>query len=94
MPLITQVFVFIQAPIEDNDLQGLKEKQLLHRSYFLFISTIVSHNITQVLTSQDANNLKEILLSIVHGAVEIPDAQVNYYIDCSGKVLYRLMEIY
>ncbi|XP_057296563.1 exportin-T-like [Hydractinia symbiolongicarpus] len=75
MPLVTQIFTFLQSPVEANDQQALKEKQLLQRSYFLFISTIVNNNILEVLLNQDSSNVKEILLSIVHGAVEIPDPQ-------------------
>lgn len=75
MPLVTQIFAFLQAPIEANDLQALKEKQLLQRSYYLFLATIVNTNILDVLSNQDPNNVKEILLSIVGGAVEIPDPQ-------------------
>lgn len=73
MPLVTQIFAFLQAPIEANDLQAVKEKQLLQRSYYLFLATIVNTNILDVLSNQDSNNVKEILLSVVGGAVEIPD---------------------
>jgi len=75
MPLVTKIFTFLQAPIENNDLQALKEKQLLQRSYYLFIATIVNTNILDVISNQDSNNVKEILLSVVGGAVEIPDPQ-------------------
>lgn len=75
MPLVTKIFVFIQAPTEENDLQAMKEKQLLQRSYFLFIATIANTNILEVISNQVSNNVQEILLSIVSGAVEIPDPQ-------------------
>ncbi|XP_065673145.1 exportin-T isoform X2 [Hydra vulgaris] len=75
MPLVSQIFAFIRVAIEPNDLQAIKEKQLLQRSYFLFISAIVNSNILEVITNQESSNVKEILLSIVHGAVEIPDPQ-------------------
>jgi len=75
MPLVTQIFALIQANVDPNDLQALKEKQLLQRSYFLFITTIVNASLVDVIAGQEASNFKEILLSLVHGAVEIPDPQ-------------------
>jgi len=75
MPLVTKIFGFLQQPAEENDLQAVKEKQLLQRSYFLFIAAITNTNILEVFSNQDPNNVKEILMSVVSGAVEIPDPQ-------------------
>lgn len=88
MPLVSQVFQFLQAATDVNDQQAMREKQLLHRSYFLFIATIANMNILEVLSNQDSNNVKEILLSIVHGGVEVgdPQAQKTCFIICNKLV--------
>ncbi|XP_066912669.1 exportin-T-like [Clytia hemisphaerica] len=88
MPLVSQVFAFLQAPTESNDQQALREKQLLQRSYYLFIATITNMSILEVISSQESNNVKEILLSIVHGAVEVddPQAQKTCFIICNKLV--------
>lgn len=52
MPLVNAIFSALSQPIEENDHPAQNERQLLQRSYFLFIAAIVTNNITEVISSQ------------------------------------------
>ncbi|GFY44642.1 exportin-T [Trichonephila inaurata madagascariensis] len=73
MPFVTAIFNALSTPIDENDQPAQNERQLLQRSYFLFISVIVSNNITEVMSTQSLPNLERVLLTVIQGAVEFPD---------------------
>lgn len=54
-PLVTAIFGALAAHIDENDQQASREKQLLHRSYFLFIAAIVTNGVTEVISAQGIN---------------------------------------
>ncbi|BFZ08391.1 hypothetical protein BsWGS_11430 [Bradybaena similaris] len=74
MPLVTTIYQVLSVPSELNDHCSAEEKKLLQRGYFLFLATIVC-NCLDVLRLQDVQNLNQVLMSIIQGAVEIPDPQ-------------------
>ncbi|XP_054710680.1 LOW QUALITY PROTEIN: exportin-T-like [Uloborus diversus] len=73
MPFVTAIFNALLVPIDENDQPAQSERQLLQRSYFLFIAAIVTNNITEVIAAQDMQNLEQILLTVIQGAVDFPD---------------------
>lgn len=73
MPFVTAIFNALSTPIDENDQPAQNERQLLQRSYFLFISVIVSNNITEVMATQSMQNLEQVLLTVIQGAVDFPD---------------------
>ncbi|XP_069692794.1 exportin-T-like isoform X6 [Periplaneta americana] len=73
MPIVNAIFSALSLPIEENDEQGKRDKQLLQRNYFQFIAAIVTNNIAEVLNAQDSQFLEQVMMSIIRGAVDFPD---------------------
>lgn len=73
MPLVTEIFRILSVPVDENDQQAQSDRQLLLRSYFNFISAIVNNNITEVIASQDMQNMEQVLQTVIQGAVDFPD---------------------
>uniref|UniRef100_A0A0B6ZHY5 Exportin-T n=1 Tax=Arion vulgaris TaxID=1028688 RepID=A0A0B6ZHY5_9EUPU len=90
MPLVTTIFQVLSVPSEHNDHSIAEEKKLLRRGYFLFLATIVC-NCLDVLKLQDMQNLNQVLMSIIQGAVEIPDPQSQ---KCCFSTLRKLVELW
>jgi len=60
--------------VELNDQVANRERQLLQRQYYNFIATIVTSNITEVLSAEEnAGVLQQVMLSVIQGSVEFPD---------------------
>ncbi|RUS73434.1 hypothetical protein EGW08_018809 [Elysia chlorotica] len=72
MPLVMTIHQVLSAPVDANDRVSAEDKKMLQRGYFLFLSTIVC-NCLDVLKVQEMQNLNQVLMSLIHGAVEIPD---------------------
>lgn len=72
MPVVLTIHQVLSAPTDVNDRVSAEEKKMLQRGYFLFLSTIVC-NCLDVLKVQEMQNLNQVLMSLIHGAVEIPD---------------------
>ncbi|KAK3738804.1 hypothetical protein RRG08_035683 [Elysia crispata] len=72
MPLVMTVHQVLSVPADVNDRVSAEDKKMLQRGYFLFLSTIVC-NCPDVLKDQEMQNLNQVLMSLIHGAVEIPD---------------------
>ncbi|KAJ8301279.1 hypothetical protein KUTeg_020266 [Tegillarca granosa] len=75
MPLVRTIFTVLSSPVDDGDQVTATEKKMLQRSYYLFISTIVSNDGLDVLKNQEMQNLHQVLITIVQGAADIPDPQ-------------------
>ncbi|XP_021920575.1 exportin-T-like [Zootermopsis nevadensis] len=73
MPIVNAIFSAQSLPIEENDEQGKREKQLLQRNYFQFIAAVVTNNVSEVLNAQDSRFLEQVMMSIIRGAVDFPD---------------------
>ncbi|XP_056000713.1 exportin-T-like isoform X2 [Ostrea edulis] len=84
MPLVGTIFQVLSTPTDDLDQVTAVEKKMLQRSYYLFLSTIISNDCLDVLKNQEMNNLHDLLLTIVQGAADIPDPQ-------SQKMCYNIM---
>ena len=83
MPVVNAIFTALSMPLEDNDMQGKREKQLLQRNYFQFVTSIVTNNVIEVLSAQESSFLEQVMMSIIRGAVDFPDPIVstkNWYI--------------
>ncbi|CAL4069597.1 unnamed protein product, partial [Meganyctiphanes norvegica] len=89
VPLISAIFAAQSAPLEDNDEDEKRTRKLLQRNYYLFLTTLVSNNLLDVIAVQEANVLNQVLMSVVQGAVEFQDpvAQKNCFV-----ILRRLTE--
>ncbi|XP_059146732.1 exportin-T-like isoform X2 [Physella acuta] len=90
MPLVMTIYQVLSAPSDHNDHCSAEEKKLLQRGYFLFLSTIVC-NCVDVLKAQELPNLTQVLMSLIHGAVELPDPQSQ---KCCFSTLKKLVEIW
>ncbi|XP_067683887.1 exportin-T-like [Haliotis asinina] len=75
MPFVTTIFQVLSSPADERDQEVREERKLLQRGYYQFLSTIVTHDALEVLRTQDMQNLNQVLMSIVQGAVEMPDPQ-------------------
>ncbi|KFM56538.1 Exportin-T, partial [Stegodyphus mimosarum] len=73
MPFVNVIFNALSVPIDENDQPAQSERQLLQRSYFLFIAAIVTNNITEVIAAQEMQNVERVLLTVIQGAVDFPD---------------------
>ncbi|KAK7083729.1 hypothetical protein SK128_023939 [Halocaridina rubra] len=89
VPLVSAICSVLSEAIEENDEEEKRLRKLLQRNYYLFLTTIISNNLFDVLLSLEASILQQVLMSIVQGAVEFPDpvAQKNCFI-----ILRRLTE--
>lgn len=77
MPIVNAIFSALSLPVEENDEQGKREKQLLQRNYFQFVAAVVTNNISEVLNAQDSQFLEQVMMSIIRGAVDFPDPVVS-----------------
>lgn len=77
MPIVNAIFSALSLPVEENDEQGKREKQLLQRNYFQFIAAVVTNNISEVLNAQESQFLEQVMISIIRGAVDFPDPVVS-----------------
>lgn len=92
MPIVNAIFSALSLPVEENDEQGKREKQLLQRNYFQFIAAVVTNNISEVLNAQESQFLEQVMISIIRGAVDFPDPVVSWctwnrnrhYLEVSG----------
>lgn len=91
MPLVTAIFSALSSPIDDNDLQAQRERQMLQRSYFLFIAAIVTNNVTEVIANQESQNMEQVVLTIIQGAVNFPDPIAQK--TCFG-ILKKMVELW
>ncbi|XP_074646295.1 exportin-T-like [Tubulanus polymorphus] len=73
MALVTTIFQVLNSPTDELDQIATSEKKMLQRSYFLFLCVLVSNNVTEVLSNQDPQNLQQVLMTVIQGAVELPD---------------------
>ncbi|CAL1531674.1 unnamed protein product [Lymnaea stagnalis] len=90
MPLVMTIYQVLSAPSDHNDHCSAEEKKLLQRGYFLFLSTIVC-NCLDVLKAQSMENLNQVLMSLIQGAVELPDPQSQ---KCCFSTLKKLIEVW
>ncbi|XP_035825468.1 exportin-T isoform X2 [Aplysia californica] len=90
MPLVMTIYRVLGAPSDHNDRVSAEEKKLLQRGYFLFLATIVS-NCLDVLKAQEMQNLNQVLMSIISGAVELPDPQSQ---KSCFSILKKLIEVW
>ncbi|ELU12326.1 hypothetical protein CAPTEDRAFT_150306 [Capitella teleta] len=73
MPIVETIFNVLSAPLDARDQVSAAERSLLQRSYYSFISTLITNDTAQVLTGQAADNLHTVLMTVTRGAVESPD---------------------
>lgn len=79
--MVQNVFRTLAEPIEVNDLIATREKQMLQRQYFNFIATIVTNNVTEVLSAKENSGiLQQVMLSVIQGSVDFPDPVVCDFI--------------
>jgi len=76
MPIINRIFSVLRKLAENKDEEVVREKETLRRSYFLFVAAIVTNDVTSVLTSQNCQDLDQVLMTLIQGAVEFPDPVV------------------
>lgn len=75
LPVVNTIFSILNSPLDEADLQAVKERQILRRSYYLFLCTIVNNDVIQVISNAGADNVKNVLYTIVQGAADNPDPQ-------------------
>ena len=77
-PMVQTIFRTLAEPIEINDEIATRERQMLQRQYYNFIDTVVTNNVTEVLSAeQNLGVLQQVLLSVIQGSVEFPDPVVK-----------------
>ncbi|RDD43824.1 Exportin-T [Trichoplax sp. H2] len=73
MPIVNTIFAALNSTTDIADTQATKDKQLLHRSYFTFLSTLVTNDVASAILDQEVHNAQEVLLSLIHGCVDAGD---------------------
>ncbi|XP_028410861.1 exportin-T-like [Dendronephthya gigantea] len=91
MPIVRTIFSVLNQPTDSLDTQATREKMSLKNSYFQFIASLVNNNIVEVILSQEPQNTQEVLMTIIHGAVEPADSSSQKA--CFG-ILKKLVEIW
>ncbi|KAK2148689.1 hypothetical protein LSH36_487g04031 [Paralvinella palmiformis] len=91
MPIVRTIFHVLSLPCDTRDQVAANERKLLQRGYFSFIATVVNNNVTEVLQNQDPANLSRVLMTVIEGAVEIPDPQTQ---KLCFSILKRLVEVW
>ncbi|XP_047735709.1 exportin-T [Hyalella azteca] len=71
-PLICAIIGAVDVT-DASDEEEARQKRTLLRGYYVFLSTVVSSGLLPLLASLAARLLDQVLLSVVHGAVEFPD---------------------
>jgi len=91
MAIVNRIFTVLGKPADEKDIQAVKEKETLRRSYFLFIAAVATNDVTVVLTSQSAEDLRQVLLTLIQGGVEFPDPVAQ---KISFNILRKLVELW
>lgn len=91
MPFVQTIYGVLSTPQDEHDQVTASEKRMLQRSYFQFIACIVTNNVFDVLRDQNAQNLQQVLMTIVQGACDNPDPQTQKI--CFG-ILKKLVEVW
>ncbi|XP_068163534.1 exportin-T isoform X2 [Antennarius striatus] len=91
LPLVGAIFEALGRPAEENDQTAALEQQLLRRSYFSFLLTVVGSGMSEVLDGQGPENMERVVFTVVQGAVDYPDpvAQKTCFI-----ILSRLVDMW
>jgi exportin-T len=87
-PMVESIFTNLAEPIEANDEQAVRDRQLLQRQYFQFIAAIVSNNLTEVLPAQTPALLNQVMQTIIQGSIEFPDPVVRDMIQQSLSIVH------
>jgi len=80
MPIVQKMVTCVNQPFDPADLEEQRERQNLQRAYFLFINSIATNNITEVIARQESQHLEEVLVTLVQGAVGFPDPAVSIFL--------------
>ncbi|KAL5516022.1 hypothetical protein EMCRGX_G001278 [Ephydatia muelleri] len=80
-PFLDTVFVSVvqtinkclNEPCDPSDMEEMRERQNLQKAYYLFISSLTTNDVTQVIANQGAQFLEEVLGTLITGSVEFPD---------------------
>ncbi|XP_046840739.1 exportin-T-like [Xenia sp. Carnegie-2017] len=91
MPIVRTIFSVISRPTDSLDTQATREKMSLKSSYIHFIACLVNNNVVQVILNQEPQNTKEVLNTIIQGAVDATDPVCQK--SCFG-ILKKLIEIW
>ena len=91
MPIVRTIFSVLNQPSDSLDTQAAREKALLKNSYFQFVASLVNNNVVEVILNQESQNTQEVLLTIIHGAVEPSDSCCQKA--CFG-ILKKLVELW
>ncbi|CAH2277782.1 exportin-T isoform X1 [Pelobates cultripes] len=91
MPLLHAIFEILVRPAEENDQSAALDKQMLRRSYFVFLQTVTGSGMNEIIANQGAENVERVLFTVIQGAVEYPDpiAQKTCFI-----ILSKLVELW
>ncbi|XP_065179067.1 exportin-T-like [Sycon ciliatum] len=77
VPLVKQVFGFLNAPVEQGDQQAQLEKVGLHKAYFTFLAVLINNGLASVIAQQEASVVHDVILSIVQATTETSDLQTH-----------------
>lgn len=91
MPIVSTIFQALTTSVDERDQVTQGDRRLLQRGYFTFISTVVTNNVAQVLSNQSPQSLHQVLMTIIYGAVDIPDPMSQ---KICFQILKKLIEIW
>lgn len=74
IPLVTTIFQVLNTPTDALDQVATNEKRMLQKSYYGFLATIVTNDVQDVLKNQDMQSFHQVLITVIQGATDFPDA--------------------
>jgi exportin-T len=90
MPVVQTIVTCLGQPFDPNDSEAQRDHLSLQKCYFLFLNSLATNNVTEVI-AKGANNLEEVLGTLVQGAVTFPDPTVQKV--CFG-VLRQIIDVW
>ncbi|KAB7494410.1 Exportin-T, partial [Armadillidium nasatum] len=93
-PLVSAVFAVLAKEVEPNDEDEIRSRKALPKTYYLFLNTILSNGLSDVLSSHDPALLQQVLMSVVQGAVDfdLNDAQTLLALNESAMCLRTIYD--
>lgn len=91
MAIVNCIFSVLGKLAEIKNEEATREKETLRRSYFLFVAAVVTNDVTIVLTSLNHQDLRQVLMTLIQGAVEFPDPVAQ---KISFNILRKLVELW
>eukprot|EP01135_Chromosphaera_perkinsii_P006917 Nk52_evm5s628 gene=Nk52_evmTU5s628 len=78
MLIVQTIFNKLNEEVAANDLDAVRDKTMLQKTYYLFLNSIMTNDLMDILTSEkNAPHLNTVLQTVIQGAIEGTDASAQ-----------------